>query len=70
MFSIEPSPTFLIAPRPKRISCPFTTKSNRETFTSGGITGIPIRRHSAIAIATRSELPMSDESTAVMYSDV
>ena len=59
-----------MAPRPKRISSPLTTKSNRDTFTSGGITGIPIRRHSAIAIATRSELPMSDDSTAVMYSGV
>ncbi len=59
-----------MAPRPKRISGPFATKSNRDTFTSGGMTGMPMRRHSAIAIATRSELPMSDESTAVMYSGV
>ena len=45
-------------------------KSSSDSFTSGGSTARPIRRHSATAIAMRSGVPISAESTAVMYSVV
>ena len=41
-----PSPTFLIAANPKRISIPRGVYSASDSLTSGGRTLIPIRLHS------------------------
>ena len=40
------SPTFLMADKPKRMSFPTGANSLRDSFTSGGNTLIPMRRHS------------------------
>ena len=45
-------------------------KSSSDSLTSGGSTSRRMRRHSATAMATRSGVPISAESTAAMYSVV
>jgi hypothetical protein len=61
MASTAPSPTFLIAARPKR-TCPSTTvKYFADWFTSGGSTSMPISRHSPmywtiLSVFARSEV--------------
>ena len=46
MDATTPSPTFRIAANPKRISLPRGVYSALDSFTSGGRTLIPMRRHS------------------------
>ena len=72
--SIAPSPTFLMAARPKRIASgapdasASTVKSACEACTSGGRTAIPSRRHSATTAATFSARSRKPLRTAVMNS--
>ncbi len=71
--SIAPSPTFLMAARPKRMAevpsaSSSTVKSAAEACTSGGRTSIPRRRHSATTAATFSARSRKPLSTAVMNS--
>ena len=68
--SIAPSPTFLTASRPYRIASPSTVNSTPELWMSGGLTSMPMRRHSAIAAATRSPVSRTAVRTLVMYSTV
>jgi hypothetical protein len=67
--SVAEVPTFLMVPSPNRMVRSSTTvNSDPDSFTSGGRTEIPMRRHSSTSNATRSRLPLSAHSTAVMYS--
>ena len=70
---IAASPTFLMAPRPKRMLCvspgaPSITNCTLLWFTSGGRISISMRWHSAMVPAIFSMFPSRWLRTAVMYS--
>ena len=68
MDATTPSPTFLIAARPKRISFPRGVYSPFDSLTSGGKTLMPIRRHS---LRYNADLSLSSRTLvrrAAMYS--
>ena len=64
-----PSPTPLMAPRPKRMApSALTANLNSDSLTSGPRTGTPMRRHSSMKKVTFLMSDMLLDNTAAMYS--
>ncbi len=61
-------PTLRTAPRPKRMSSPTAVKNPIDSFTSGGSTVMPMRRHSLRYTAILSFESPTLVSRAAMYS--
>ena len=64
--STAPSPTFLMAASPNRMSLPTTVKKMSDWFTSGGSTRMPMSRHSPMYTTILSVLARSEVRSAAM----
>ncbi|MNL59837.1 hypothetical protein D3C87_1835960 [compost metagenome] len=69
MASMAPKPTFLMAPRPKRIPSSVGVKSEPLELTSGGRTMMPMRRQSLMQSRILSWAPRRLLIRAAMYSE-
>lgn len=68
MSSTTLNPTLRMAPMPNRMSSPTAAKKPIDSLTSGGITLMPIRRHSFRYRASLSRASPTEVSRAAMYS--